>query len=69
MTQSMDDMLAMLQKYLIFDLMGHFGDVRFRDENNLCKENFEKRLKFISKFCIMLSQIGSSNRWAESRLD
>ena len=35
MTHSMDEMLAMLQKYLIFDLMDHFETVRFRDENNL----------------------------------
>lgn len=35
MTNNMDDMLHMLQKYLIFDLVEHFEDVRFRDENNL----------------------------------
>ena len=35
MTHSMDEMLAMIQKYLIFDLMDHFESVRFRDENNL----------------------------------
>lgn len=35
MTHDMDDMLAMLQKYLVFDLVEHFGDIRFRDENNL----------------------------------
>ncbi len=34
-THSMDEMLAMLQKYLVFDLMEHFTDVRFRDEKNL----------------------------------
>ena len=35
MTHDKDDMLAMLQKYLVFDLVEHFGDIRFRDENNL----------------------------------
>ena len=35
MTHSMDEMLTMLQKYLIFDLIDHFHGVRFRDENNL----------------------------------
>ena len=35
MTHSMDEMLSMLQKYLIFDLTDHFDNVRFRDENNL----------------------------------
>ena len=30
-----DEMLSMLQKYLIFDLMDHFETVRFRDEHNL----------------------------------
>ena len=35
MTHSMDEMLSMLQKYLIFDLMDHFENVRFRDEKNL----------------------------------
>ena len=35
MTHSMDEMLVMLQKYLIFDLMDHFETVRFRDEHNL----------------------------------
>lgn len=35
MTHSMDEMLSMLQKYLIFDLMDQFENVRFRDEGNL----------------------------------
>ena len=35
MTHSIDDMIAMLQKYLIFDLKDHFADVQFRDEDNL----------------------------------
>ena len=30
MTGSMDEMLSMLKKYLVFDLMEHFDDVRFR---------------------------------------
>ena len=35
MTHSMDDMLSMLQKYLIFDLKDHFENVKLRDGNNL----------------------------------
>ena len=35
MTHSMDEMLSMLQKYLIFDLTDHFENVLFRDKNNL----------------------------------
>ena len=35
MTGSMDEMLSMLKKYLVFDLMEHFDDIRFRDESNL----------------------------------
>ena len=35
MTHSMDEMLTMLQKYLVFDLTDHFQEVRFRDEKNL----------------------------------
>ena len=30
MTHSMDEMLTMLQKYLVFDLTDHFQEVRFR---------------------------------------
>lgn len=32
MTHSMDEMLGMLQKYLIFDLMDYFNDIHYRDE-------------------------------------
>ena len=35
MTHSMDDMLSMLQNYLIFDLTELFDGVRFRDKTNL----------------------------------
>lgn len=34
-THSIDEMLGMLGRYLIFDLTEHFGEVRFRDEQNL----------------------------------
>lgn len=35
MTGSIDEMLSMLCKYLIFDLTEHFSEVHFRDEKNL----------------------------------
>lgn len=34
-TGGIDEMLAMLGKYLIFDLMEHFSEVRLRDEQNM----------------------------------
>ena len=46
MTHNMDDMLSMLQKYIIFDLQEHFEGVHFRDENNLIqvmKDIYNKR--------------------------
>lgn len=35
MTHSVDEMLSMLKKYLIFDLAEYFDQVRFRDKDNL----------------------------------
>ena len=35
MTHSIDEMLSMIGKYLIFDLTHHFSQVRFRDKDNL----------------------------------
>lgn len=34
-TNSMDEMLGMFSKYLIYDLLDDYQEVRFRDENNL----------------------------------
>lgn len=34
-THSIDEMLSMIGKYLIFDLTHHFSQVRFRDKDNL----------------------------------
>lgn len=34
-TRSVGEMLATLEQYLIFDLVEHFSNVRFRDENSL----------------------------------
>ena len=34
-TRSMDEMLAMLQNYLTFDLLEQFESIRFRDKENL----------------------------------
>ena len=53
MTHSMDEMLSMLQKYLIFDLMDHFETVRFRDEHNLIqvmKDIYSKTTHYIFIF-------------------
>lgn len=35
MTGSIDEMLTMLGKYVAFDLIEHFGEIRFRDQQNL----------------------------------
>ena len=35
MTGSIGEMLEMLRKYVAYDLIEHFGDVRFRDKQNL----------------------------------
>lgn len=34
-TNSMDEMLSMLSRYLVFDLTEHFSEMRFRDADNL----------------------------------
>ena len=34
-TENIDQMLRMLNDYLLFDLKEQYGQVRFRDENNL----------------------------------
>ena len=56
MTHSMDDMLAMLQKYLVFDLMEHFGDVRFRDESNLIQVMKDIYSKTKCSFVILIDE-------------
>ena len=53
----MTDMLAMLQKYLVFDLMEHFENVRFRDENNL--DPGDRRISIIKQkrsFVILIDE-------------
>lgn len=35
MAHSVDEMLSMLSRYLIFDLTEHFGNIHFRDKDNL----------------------------------
>ena len=48
MTHGIDDMLSMLQKYLIYNLKKHFTDVSFLDENpikNSTKLIFKKERK------------------------
>ena len=56
MTRSMDDMLSMLQKYLVFDLMDHFSDVRFRDENNLIQVMKDIYAKTRRSFVILIDE-------------
>ena len=56
MTHSMDEMLTMLQKYLIFDLKEHFGDVRFRDENNLIQVMKDIYSKTKCSFVILIDE-------------
>lgn len=56
MTKSMDEMLSMLQKYLIFDLMDHFDMVRFRDENNLIQVMKDIYAKTRRSFVILIDE-------------
>lgn len=56
MTHSMDEMLSMLQKYLIFDLMDHFENVRFRDENNLIQVMKDIYSKTKRSFVILIDE-------------
>ena len=56
MTHGMDDMLAMLQKYLVFDLVEHFGDIRFRDENNLIQVMKDIYAKTKRSFVILIDE-------------
>ena len=56
MTHSMDEMLGMLKKYLIFDLTEHFQDVRFRDENNLIQVMKDIFAKTKRSFVILIDE-------------
>ena len=56
MTHSMDEMLVMLQKYLIFDLRDHFEDVRFCDENNLIQVMKDIYSKTRCSFVILIDE-------------
>lgn len=56
MTYSMDEMLSMLQKYLIFDLVDHFTEVRFRDENNLIQVMKDIYSKTKRSFVILIDE-------------
>ena len=56
MTHSMDEMLSMLQKYLIFDLTDHFENVRFRDENNLIQVMKDIYSKTKHSFVILIDE-------------
>ena len=67
MTNNMDDMLHMLQKYLIFDLVEHFADVRFRDENNLIQVMKDIYSRTNRSFVILIDewvvQMKRNSRW------
>ena len=56
MTHSIDDMIAMLQKYLIFDLKDHFADVQFRDEDNLIQVMKDIYSKTKCAFVILIDE-------------
>ena len=56
MTGSMDEMLSMLKKYLVFDLMEHFYDVRFRDESNLIQVMKDIYAKTKRAFVILIDE-------------
>ena len=56
MTHSMDEMLTMLQKYLVFDLTDHFQDVRFRDESNLIQVMKDIYAKTKRSFVILIDE-------------
>ena len=56
MTHSMDEMLTMLQKYLVFDLTDHFQNVRFRDKNNLIQVMKDIYAKTNRSFVILIDE-------------
>ncbi len=56
MTHSMDEMLGMLQKYLIFDLMDHFNDIHYRDESNLIQVMKDIYSKTRCSFVILIDE-------------
>ncbi|MCI9597969.1 MAG: AAA family ATPase [Firmicutes bacterium] len=56
MTRSIDEMLSMLSKYLIFDLTEHFSEMRFRDENNLLQVMKDIFFKTKRPFVILIDE-------------
>lgn len=55
-THSMDEMLAILQKYIMFDLLERFGDVRLRDEKNLIQVMRDIYAKTKRPFIILIDE-------------
>lgn len=55
-TQSMDEMLAMLRKYVLFDLLERFEGVRFRDESNLIQVMKDIYAKTKHPFIILIDE-------------
>ena len=56
MTHSVEEMLAMLQKYIAFDLLEAFEQVRFRDENNLIQVMKDIYAKTGRSFVILIDE-------------
>lgn len=56
LTNSMDQMLLMLQKYLIFDLRDYFQNIPFRDENNLIQVMKDIYSKTNRSFVILIDE-------------
>ena len=56
MTHSVEEMLAMLQKYITFDLLEAFELVRFRDENNLIQVMKDIYAKTGRSFVILIDE-------------
>ena len=55
-TQNIDEMLQMLKKYLIFDLKESYGQVRFRDEENLVQVMKDIYAKTKRSFVILIDE-------------
>lgn len=55
-SSDVDDMLAMLRKYLVFDLTEKFDEVRFRDEKNLISVMKDIFVKTKCPFVILIDE-------------
>ncbi len=55
-THHMDEMLSMLSRYLIFDLIEYFAEIRFRDEQNLIQVMKDIFAKTKRPFVILIDE-------------